>query len=88
MPVVDDLVAHIYGWAVLRESSLHDLDRAHDAGAEAARLGQDDLQRLFPTSGHAISLSTILTLPTYRMELSQGRVGVSGGRIRNSNGLP
>ena len=41
MAVVDDLVAHIDRRLVLIQRPLHDLDRPHDAGAEAARLGQD-----------------------------------------------
>ena len=40
--VVHDLVAHIDGRAEARQRALDDLDRAVDAGAEAARLGQHD----------------------------------------------
>ena len=43
MLVVDDLVAHIDGLAILLERALDDVDGAHHAGAKAARLGQDDL---------------------------------------------
>ena len=43
--VVDDLVAHIDRRPVALERLLDDLDRALDAGAEAARLGEDDLHR-------------------------------------------
>ena len=41
--VVHDLVAHIDRRAVFLERALDDLDRAHHAGAEAARLRQNDL---------------------------------------------
>jgi hypothetical protein len=40
---VDDLVAHVDRRAELLERALDDLDRAIDAGAKAARLGEDDL---------------------------------------------
>ena len=40
--VVDDLVAHVDRRAELVQRALDDLDRAIDAGAEAARLGEDD----------------------------------------------
>ena len=47
-PVVHDLVAHVDRRAVLRERLLDDRDRAVDAGAEAARIGEQDLhQRSF-----------------------------------------
>ena len=38
-----DLVAHVDRRAELRERALDDLDRAIDAGAEAARLGEQDV---------------------------------------------
>ena len=41
--VMDDLMADIDGRAIFRQSALDDLDGADDAGAEAARLGQDYL---------------------------------------------
>ena len=40
--VVDDLVADVDRRAELVQRALDDLDRAIDAGAEAARLGEDD----------------------------------------------
>ena len=40
--VVDDLVAHVDRRAERLQRALDDLDRAIDAGAEAARLGEDD----------------------------------------------
>ena len=43
MGVVHDLVPHVDRAAELLERALDDLDRAVDAGAEAARLGQDHL---------------------------------------------
>ncbi len=43
MLVVDDLMAHIDGLAILIERLLHDIDGAHDPGTEAARLGKNDL---------------------------------------------
>src|SRR4029077_12768570 len=42
MLVVDDLVAHVHGRAVLLEQALDDLDRAVDSGAERARCGEED----------------------------------------------
>ena len=42
-PVVHDLVAHVDRRAELRERLLDDRDRAIDAGAEAARIGEQDL---------------------------------------------
>src|SRR5207244_1031648 len=50
--VVDDLVAHVHGRAVLLEQPLDDLDRAVDAGAERAGRSQQD----FPAV-HATDLS-------------------------------
>ena len=41
--VVHDLVPHIDRRAVFLQRALDDLDRAHHAGAETARLGQNDL---------------------------------------------
>jgi len=41
--VVNDLVAHVDRRAVFLERPLDDLDRPHDARAEAARLRQNDL---------------------------------------------
>ena len=41
--VVHDLVAHVDRRAEFGQRTLDDLDRAVDAGAEAARLGQHDL---------------------------------------------
>ena len=43
--VVDDLVPDVDGRAVERQRALDDLDRAFDAGAEAARLRQKHAQR-------------------------------------------
>ncbi len=40
--VVHDLVADVYGRAVLLEQALHDLDRAVDAGAERARSREEE----------------------------------------------
>ena len=45
VPVVHDLVAHVDRRAEARERELDDLDRAVDAGAEAARVGEQDLHR-------------------------------------------
>ena len=47
--VVDDLVAHVDRRAELRERLLDDRDRAVDAGAEAARVREDDVHQ-FPLS--------------------------------------
>ena len=44
-PVVDDLVAHVDRRAELRERLLDDRDRAVDAGAEAARIGEQDVHQ-------------------------------------------
>ena len=44
MAVVHDLVAHIDRRAVFLQRQLDDVDRAHDARTESARLGQNDLQ--------------------------------------------
>ena len=43
--VVDDLVAHVDGRPELLQRQLDDLDGAVDAGAEAARSGQQDRER-------------------------------------------
>ena len=45
-PVVDDLVADIDRRAVVLERQLDDPDRAVDAGAEAARRGEVEGQRI------------------------------------------
>ena len=45
MLVVHDLVAHIDRRAEFLQRPLDDLDGAHDAGAEAARLGEDHFHR-------------------------------------------
>src|SRR6185369_190909 len=47
--VVDDLVADVDRRAELVERALDDLDRAIDAGAEAARLGEDDFLQHYRT---------------------------------------
>ena len=46
--VVDDLVADVDRRAELVQRALDDLDRAIDAGAKAARLGEDDFFELAP----------------------------------------
>jgi hypothetical protein len=45
MAVVDDLMAYVDRGLVLLDGPLDDVDRPHHAGAEAARLGQDDPAR-------------------------------------------
>ena len=45
--VVDDLVAHVDRRAVDLERPLDHVDRAHDAGAEAARSAENDTERRF-----------------------------------------
>ena len=50
--VVDDLVPHVDRRAELREGLLDDGDRAVDAGAEAAGIGQDDVHQA-PFAGTA-----------------------------------
>ncbi|WP_267393552.1 hypothetical protein [Sphingomonas sp. GC_Shp_1] len=42
---MDDLVAHVDRRRTALDRLLDDLDRADDAGAEATRLGEDDLER-------------------------------------------
>jgi len=42
VPVVHDLVPHVHRGPETRERGLDDLDGAIDAGAEAARVGQQD----------------------------------------------
>ena len=49
--VVHDLVTHVDRRAVFLQGPLDDLDRPLDAGAEAARLGQDD-------ADHAVNLQS------------------------------
>ena len=44
-PVVHDLVAHVDRRAELRERALDDRDGAVDAGAEAARIGEQDVHQ-------------------------------------------
>jgi hypothetical protein len=43
--VVDDLVLDLHGCAVDLPRTLDDVDRPDDAGAEAERLGQQDLHQ-------------------------------------------
>ena len=43
MTIVDDLVPDIDGRAIKIERALDDIDRAHHAGAESARTGEEDL---------------------------------------------
>src|SRR6185312_14564546 len=43
MPVVDDLMADIDGWAVFLEGPLDDLDRPLDPGTKSPRLRQNNL---------------------------------------------
>ena len=45
-PVVHHLVTHVYRRAEERDRALDDVDRAVDAGAEAARIGQQDPHEL------------------------------------------
>jgi hypothetical protein len=40
---MDDFVAHIDRRLIAIERTLDDIDRPHDSGAEATRLGQEDL---------------------------------------------
>ena len=44
--VVDDLVPHVQGGAVLLERDLDDLDRADNACAEASGSAEDDLHHI------------------------------------------
>ena len=46
-PVVDDLVPDIHRWSVELERPLHNVDRPHDAGAEAARRAEDNAEAGF-----------------------------------------
>ena len=45
--VVDDLVPHVHRRAVDLQRLLDHVDRAHDAGAEAARRAENDTERRF-----------------------------------------
>ena len=55
VPVVDDLLAHVDGRAVLLEGLLDGLDGAVDAGAVAAGLGQQDaLAGRIAAAGHGL----------------------------------
>src|SRR4029079_13824942 len=80
--VVHDLVAHIDGRPVLLERALDDLDRAHDAGAETAGLGQNDF--------HSTRISIVSTtsrncpLPTLKSDAS--REPVIRIRFRRNSG--
>ena len=49
MDVVDDLVADVHRRAVALQQLLDDVDGAHDAGAEAARAGDEDALAHGPT---------------------------------------
>ena len=50
--IMDDLVPHIDRRAVFLERAFHDLDRAHDAGAEATRLRQINFHGMPVTQLH------------------------------------
>ena len=41
---MNDLMSYINGGTIKVDRAFHDLDRAHDAGTKAARLGQNYLQ--------------------------------------------
>src|SRR5262249_1703495 len=57
VPVVHDLVAHVDGRAVLLQRALHDLDRAHDAGAETARLSKNQPHSTASMSGIMLTVT-------------------------------
>ena len=54
--VVDDLVPHVHRRAVDLERLLDHVDRAHDAGAEAARRAENDAERRFRCSSRSSAL--------------------------------
>jgi hypothetical protein len=56
--IVHDLVAHIDRPSVALDGTLDDLDGALDAGAEAARTGEQDFQRL-PAVDHDATLGLL-----------------------------
>ncbi len=64
--VVDDLVAHVYRRAELRERLLDDGDRAIDARTEAARIGEQHLHRI-PLATRAGSSSRLRKLSNIRI---------------------
>ena len=70
MLVVHDLVAHIDRRTVFLQRALDDLDRAHDAGAEAAGLGQNDLHQLQLA---AVAVSTGIVAGTFSGEPARYR---------------
>ena len=61
--VVDDLVAHIDRRAVFLQRALDDVDRPHHAGAEAARLGQHDIERTQLGPGSVVGLTQVAPCP-------------------------
>ena len=72
--VMHDLVAHIDGRAVAFERELDDLDGPLDAGAEAARAAEEDVEmQAWPSSGREVlDGATVQRSDVFRAELSDG----------------
>ena len=64
--VVHNLVAHIDRRSVTIQRLLHDLDRALDSGAEAARLGEDYSHRKLPSGSTETFEAVCLSWSSYR----------------------
>ena len=80
--VVDDLVPDVDGRAVALQRPLHGLDGPLDAGAEAARLGEQDFQRSFGVRSSTAFRPSIgpsrrcgRTMPAPPGGCNQGRAG-------------
>src|SRR5262249_8851453 len=66
MPIVDDFMAHIDRRAVALEGERDDMDRALDAGAEAARAAEHDIEQRFGRHRSAKKLMTLRVRPSPR----------------------
>ena len=61
--VMDDLMPHIDRRAVFLQRALDDVDRPHDAGAEAARLGQHHIEGTQLVPGSIVGLTQVAPCP-------------------------
>src|SRR5215207_3678523 len=76
MHVVDDLMTDVDGRAVPFEQLLDDVDRPHDAGAEASRGSDEDLP------AHRSAAAARSRRPIARRALSAVRSDTTGWRIK------
>jgi hypothetical protein len=73
--VVDDFVAHVDRRAKLLQGALDDLDGAVDAGAETARLGQQEFfAHAFLTAPRSVALQTSRLAGQRVVEVEQAHI--------------